>query len=379
MLKTFTTAAIVISSTLTASALAEPEIFSAASFTEDQSAATEAGKVQIAYFTATWCPPCKKMKAETWVDEDVVDWAEEHAVISAVDVDENGQLAREFRARSIPTIVFLVEGEEVARTVGYQSPDRFLGWLEDNYDKHASELAPMTGGVKPAPSSAPSQERVLMSADEVVTAYDTALRKDQSGLGVTGSVLVPRMRELASQNEAFRQELEERVQSLRAKIDEGSFDAQSLREYLQLAPLTGTAEDAAQWIESQLETQQGRAILEKSRYLVQDLLAQTGRYDEAAAFVEDPVRQARQMIAAASRGSVVAMRDMESAALREFKEGQSRLLDRNLADLIAVSQTRGESAKAKAIARLFGEDKAKAQEAVNQACESAGVEPVEVE
>jgi len=110
-------------------AFAEPEVFSDAGFTADQAAAAENDKLHVIYFTASWCPPCKKMKTTTWVDESVVGWLEENAVVTAVDVDEESMIAAEYDISAMPTIVVLNEGEEIARTVGYQGPVGFRDWL----------------------------------------------------------------------------------------------------------------------------------------------------------------------------------------------------------------------------------------------------------
>ncbi len=111
------------------SALAEPEVFSKLDYPEARAAATEAGNLHVLYFTADWCPPCKQMKKTTWVDESVVSWLEENAVVSAIDVDIETSLSRDFGIQAMPTIVVMREGEEIARTVGYQGPVELRDWL----------------------------------------------------------------------------------------------------------------------------------------------------------------------------------------------------------------------------------------------------------
>ncbi|RNC80368.1 MAG: thioredoxin [Phycisphaera sp.] len=363
-------------------AFAEPEVFSDAGFKADQEAAVASGKVQIAYFTATWCPPCKKMKAETWVDEEIESWADSYAVITPVDVDRYGSLAAQYRARSIPTIVFIVGDKEVARTVGYQSPSRFIDWLEDTRTEFAADLTPAgmkSGGDSTEAEDAPAPARVEMSAGEVMREYNVQVKKDQSSFGMTGSVLLPRIEELTESSSQFKAEIVERVTKLQQSLESNQLNPTTLREYLQLAPIAGMTDQAVAWIEAQLATPAGQSILSKNRMLVQNLLTDAGRYDLASEFIGEPVQQARKMISAASRSSVTQLRDLEGAALNEFKAGQAALLDRSLADLIAIAQASGDDAKAKVIAKLFGEDTSSAQEAVNAAAERAGVEPLTIE
>lgn len=64
-------------------------------------------------FYADWCGPCKLMKP-------VVDKiAEEHNLkLIEVNVDEQRNVAAKYGVRSIPTLVLLQDGEEIARTSG---------------------------------------------------------------------------------------------------------------------------------------------------------------------------------------------------------------------------------------------------------------------
>ncbi len=108
---------------------AEPEVFSKAGYKADQSAVEDNGKLHVLYFTASWCPPCQQMKKTTWIDESVVSWLGEHAVVTPIDVDVEVGLSQEYGIQAMPTIVVLDEGEETARTVGYQGPVELRDWL----------------------------------------------------------------------------------------------------------------------------------------------------------------------------------------------------------------------------------------------------------
>lgn len=110
--------------------LAEPEIFSDKSFEQDRIAAGETDKLHVIYFTASWCPPCQQMKKTTWVDESLVGWLEEHAIVSSVDVDEFNEISQDHFVSAMPTIAVYENDEELARTVGYQDAVEFKSWLE---------------------------------------------------------------------------------------------------------------------------------------------------------------------------------------------------------------------------------------------------------
>ena len=63
-------------------------------------------------FTATWCGPCQKMSPL------ISRLKREGYPIKKVDVDQQPELARRFNVSSIPAFVLVVEGREVARSVG---------------------------------------------------------------------------------------------------------------------------------------------------------------------------------------------------------------------------------------------------------------------
>lgn len=68
-------------------------------------------------FSATWCNPCRMLAP---VLEELSDEMDGEADFYGVDVDENKELATEYSIQSIPAIVILSNGEEVARMVGFR-------------------------------------------------------------------------------------------------------------------------------------------------------------------------------------------------------------------------------------------------------------------
>ncbi len=66
-------------------------------------------------FWAVWCGPCR-MVAPT-IDKLAQDYAD-RAVIGKVNVDEETDLAEQFRVMSIPTIYVLKGGQVVERLIG---------------------------------------------------------------------------------------------------------------------------------------------------------------------------------------------------------------------------------------------------------------------
>ncbi len=66
------------------------------------------GKPVVIDFWATWCGPCQKMGP---LIEALAEDYDGKAIVGKCNVDEEDELAMQFGVRSIPTVVFLKDGE----------------------------------------------------------------------------------------------------------------------------------------------------------------------------------------------------------------------------------------------------------------------------
>ncbi len=103
-------------------------------FTDDnfQAEAIDKGKVAVVDFWAEWCGPCKLIGPI--IDELSDELDTEKITVGKVDVDSNPNLSYQYKVRSIPTILILIDGKEEDRQVGVTTKQKLL----DKINMHMS-------------------------------------------------------------------------------------------------------------------------------------------------------------------------------------------------------------------------------------------------
>ena len=79
---------------------------------------------KVIRFTATWCAPCKALKA-------VIDQIKTDIPIEVVDIDEQPDLATEFGIRSVPTLVMMEDNVATKRIIGLKSIQEVEAFIHD--------------------------------------------------------------------------------------------------------------------------------------------------------------------------------------------------------------------------------------------------------
>ncbi len=97
--------------------------------TAEFQAAVEAAPLAMVDFWASWCGPCKMLSP---VVEQIDRQFGDRVLVAKVNIDEEPDLAARFGVMSIPTVVFLKNGQEFQRKVGLMPAEAFTGVLEEN-------------------------------------------------------------------------------------------------------------------------------------------------------------------------------------------------------------------------------------------------------
>ncbi len=83
----------------------------------------------IVDFYADWCYPCQMLSP---IIEELAEEYRGRVVFVKVNVDENQQLALKYGVMGVPTLVFIIDGREVDRIVGYV-PKEYLKTKIEKY------------------------------------------------------------------------------------------------------------------------------------------------------------------------------------------------------------------------------------------------------
>lgn len=79
---------------------------------------------------ASWCGPCKLLKRNVFIKEEVGSYFNERFINVAIDMEKgNGpRLARQYGVTAYPTLIFVNgNGEVVQKAIGYHTPEQLIG------------------------------------------------------------------------------------------------------------------------------------------------------------------------------------------------------------------------------------------------------------
>ena len=86
-------------------------------------------KLAVIDFWAEWCGPCKMLGP---IVEDLAKDNDGKVIIGKLDVDNNPELSMKFGITSIPAVLFIKDGKEVARHIGLTTQANLQGKIDAN-------------------------------------------------------------------------------------------------------------------------------------------------------------------------------------------------------------------------------------------------------
>ncbi len=84
-------------------------------------------KLVVIDFWAEWCGPCKMIGP---IIDEIGEEYKDRVVVGKVDVDNNDEATTRYGIRSIPTVLFIKNGEVVDKMVGAGAKSLFTGKIE---------------------------------------------------------------------------------------------------------------------------------------------------------------------------------------------------------------------------------------------------------
>ncbi|HMO38708.1 MAG TPA: thioredoxin [Saprospiraceae bacterium] len=94
-----------------------------------QETALEREGLTVIDFWAEWCGPCRMISP---IVEELAQEYDGKVLVGKVDVDTNPEISMKYGIRSIPTILFLKNGEVVDKHVGATSKQVLANKIESN-------------------------------------------------------------------------------------------------------------------------------------------------------------------------------------------------------------------------------------------------------
>lgn len=83
-------------------------------------------KTFLADFYATWCGPCKMLSP---IIAQIADEYADRVKVCKVNVDESQALALKYNIMSVPTLIFLKNGEAVKSCVGFRQKSELINMI----------------------------------------------------------------------------------------------------------------------------------------------------------------------------------------------------------------------------------------------------------
>jgi thiol-disulfide isomerase/thioredoxin len=272
-------------------------LFQSMTYEQALEASRQAGKPLLVEWTATWCAPCKVMQKTTFQEAQVIEFCQKEFVPVQFDLDRDSELAKTLRVQTVPTLLYIREGQEVDRCSGLKTAPELLDWLS-HLGKGPNQFEVFKAAVEAKPSDAQArwqlaeayQERQMWeeASQQALWLWDQVdLLQQQSMAAVRQSFLANSLKRLAKAHAPTELALQQRLEFLQQSL--ASASSAQLADWLKLHEILGTESQAAQSI---LEQPELFRALPREVFV---LLCSQGHWARAGQWLENPSEYAQQI------------------------------------------------------------------------------------
>jgi len=92
--------------------------------------ALASGQLLMVDFWAPWCGPCQRLGPV--IEAIAEDFEDKNVIIGKVNTDDHPTLSARYGIKSIPTVIFFKNGQEIERKIGGMPADVYTGILDAN-------------------------------------------------------------------------------------------------------------------------------------------------------------------------------------------------------------------------------------------------------
>lgn len=264
-----------------------PKIFQPLDFATATSRAKEEKKWLLVDATASWCPPCHKMDATTWVDPAMENYAQGKLVAIQIDVDEQAELAEKLGIKAMPTVIIFGPDGELDRSVGYKTSEEMMAWFTDlsggiTQTDRLREKA-KTGDIEARYDLAGHllESGKVAEAEELFIPLWTDMATADGWGGVRYSYLLSSLESLAEQSPSAKTRLE--------KLRDGAKEKGELEDWFFLSKGLGHQDELLAW-------QPPKPVSPRIQEFYFEFLIENDALAKAGNLIEDPLTYAKESL-----------------------------------------------------------------------------------
>lgn len=333
-----------------------PPVFSDLSLSEarKQAAKSTPAKLVLVKATAVWCGPCKRMDRTTWREERVVEWVNANAIAIQVDVDKQPEVAKQLGVSAMPTMLLFRGEQELDRTVGFQSGDALLKWV-NNAQAGKTELAAAREKAEAQGQSKESQvdaryelARALgqkgqheEAAKELLWVFRESAAVPKMG-GVRGSFLIGDLERAAAADPKARALVETDRDALAAQLKASPFDHRIVADWASMNKALGEQQATLDWFDANKQEPKAEEALKWIGRDLIPLLIERGRWADAGRLYGDGQREL-DVLEMTSKHTLntPTPQGMPAEMAAEFKEQQRQRYREQMAQVYAALMASG--------------------------------------